>query len=84
MLFLPKFDPDEILALLPRATAMMGVPTFYVPAPLAAPGSSRGTPTRTCACSSRGSAPLLARPTRRSCERTGHAILERYGMTEPT
>ena len=30
MFLLPKFDPAEILALMPRATTMMGVPTFYV------------------------------------------------------
>ena len=30
MIFLPKFDPDEIFRFMPRATTMMGVPTFYV------------------------------------------------------
>ena len=30
MLFLPKFDADEMFRLMPRATVMMGVPTFYV------------------------------------------------------
>ena len=29
MIFLPKFSPDEILDLMPKATVMMGVPTFY-------------------------------------------------------
>ena len=29
MLFQPKFDADEVIALLPKATSMMGVPTFY-------------------------------------------------------
>ena len=30
MFLLPKFDPDEVLSLMPRSTLMMGVPTFYV------------------------------------------------------
>ena len=29
MLFLSKFDADEVVRLLPEATVMMGVPTFY-------------------------------------------------------
>jgi malonyl-CoA/methylmalonyl-CoA synthetase len=29
MIFCPRFDPDEVMRLLPRATVMMGVPTFY-------------------------------------------------------
>jgi len=80
MLFLPKFDPDRILALMDRATAMMGVPTFYVRL-LQHPGL-----TREAAAGMRlfvsGSAPLLADTHRAFRERTGHAILERYGMTE--
>ena len=80
MLFLPKFDPDRILALMGRATAMMGVPTFYVRL-LQHPGL-----TREAAAGMRlfisGSAPLLADTHRAFRERTGHAILERYGMTE--
>lgn len=80
MLFLPKFDPDRILALMDRATAMMGVPTFYVRL-LQHLGL-----TREAAAGMRlfvsGSAPLLADTHRTFHERTGHAILERYGMTE--
>jgi malonyl-CoA/methylmalonyl-CoA synthetase len=80
MLFLPKFEPDRILALMGRATAMMGVPTFYVRL-LQHPGL-----TREAAAGMRlfvsGSAPLLAETHRAFRERTGHAILERYGMTE--
>jgi malonyl-CoA/methylmalonyl-CoA synthetase len=80
MIFLPKFDPREVLSLLPRATALMGVPTFYTRL-LDQPGLTLE------ACAHirlfvSGSAPLLAETHRSFSERTGHAILERYGMTE--
>jgi malonyl-CoA/methylmalonyl-CoA synthetase len=80
MLFLPKFDPDEIMRLMPRATAMMGVPTFYTRL-LKHPGL---TPEATghMRLFVSGSAPLLAETHREWQEKTGHAILERYGMTE--
>ena len=80
MLFLPKFDADEILRLLPRATAMMGVPTFYVRL-LAGERLSRQA-ARHMRVFISGSAPLLPDTFREFLERTGHAILERYGMTE--
>ncbi len=80
MLFLSKFDADEVIRLLPRATAMMGVPTFYTRL-LQSPKLNR----ELCAhirLFISGSAPLLAETHREFAERTGHAILERYGMTE--
>jgi malonyl-CoA/methylmalonyl-CoA synthetase len=80
MLFLPKFDPDEVFRLLPRATAMMGVPTFYVRL-LADPRLNRQAVQHMRVFIS-GSAPLLPGTYRSFQERTGHAILERYGMTE--
>ena len=80
MLFLAKFDPDRILDLMPRATAMMGVPTFYVRL-LQHPGLTRET-TANIRLFVSGSAPLLAETYREWQARTGHAILERYGMTE--
>jgi malonyl-CoA/methylmalonyl-CoA synthetase len=80
MLFLPKFDPDQMLALMDRATAMMGVPTFYVRL-LQHPGLTREA-TAGMRLFISGSAPLLADTHRAFRERTGHAILERYGMTE--
>jgi malonyl-CoA/methylmalonyl-CoA synthetase len=80
MIFLPKFDHDQILKLFSRASAMMGVPTFYTRL-LQHPGL-----TQTAAKGMRlfvsGSAPLLAETHREWQARTGHAILERYGMTE--
>ena len=80
MIFLPKFDLDRIFEVLPRATAMMGVPTFYT--------RLLGDPrfTRECAAHMRlfvsGSAPLLTETHKQFEGRTGHNILERYGMTE--
>ena len=80
MLFLPKFDADEIFRLMPRATVMMGVPTFYVRL-LADSRLTREAGQRMRLFIS-GSAPLLAETFRQFRERTGQAILERYGMTE--
>jgi malonyl-CoA/methylmalonyl-CoA synthetase len=82
MLFLNRFDADTVLDLLPRATAMMGVPTFYTRL-LANPRLTRE------ACDHirlfvSGSAPLLADTFEEFEQRTGHRILERYGMTETT
>jgi malonyl-CoA/methylmalonyl-CoA synthetase len=80
MIFLPGFDLDTVLRLLPQATAMMGVPTFYTRL-LDDPRF-----TRDLAAGMRlfisGSAPLLAETHRDFHARTGHRILERYGMTE--
>ncbi len=80
MVFLDRFDADEVLRALPRCSVMMGVPTFYTRL-LAHPGFDAA------ACASvrlfvSGSAPLLASVHHEFRERTGHAILERYGMTE--
>lgn len=80
LLWLPKFDAQEVASLLPRATVMMGVPTFYTRL-LAEPAFGRQ-----CCASIRvfvsGSAPLLAETFEAFLQRTGHSILERYGMTE--
>jgi malonyl-CoA/methylmalonyl-CoA synthetase len=80
MLFLPKFDADEVVRLLPQATVMMGVPTFYTRL-LQHPGLTRES-TRNMRLFVSGSAPLLAETHREFHARTGHAILERYGMSE--
>ena len=80
MIFLPKFDTEEVIRLLPRATAMMGVPTFYTRL-LDAPEFSRDLAAHMRLFIS-GSAPLLAETHARFEDRTGHRILERYGMTE--
>jgi malonyl-CoA/methylmalonyl-CoA synthetase len=80
MIFLPRFDADEILAAMPRATSLMGVPTFYTRL-LQHPGLTRERAAGMRLFTS-GSAPLLAETHAAWRERTGHAILERYGMTE--
>ncbi len=80
MLFRPKFDPAEVVALMRRATVLMGVPTFYTRL-LDQPGLDRQAAAGMRLFVS-GSAPLLADTHRAFRERTGHAILERYGMTE--
>lgn len=80
MIFLPKFDPDLIIKLMARATVLMGVPTFYTRL-LQNPALSRET-TRHMRLFISGSAPLLADTHREWEARTGHAVIERYGMTE--
>ena len=80
MIFLPKFDPDLIIKLMARATVLMGVPTFYTRL-LQNPALSRDT-TKHMRLFVSGSAPLLADTHREWFARTGHAVLERYGMTE--
>ncbi len=80
MIFLPKFDLDQVLDRLPEATTMMGVPTFYT----RLLGDARFT--KELSAHMRlfvsGSAPLLAETHVQFEHRTGHRILERYGMTE--
>ncbi|KNX42285.1 Long-chain-fatty-acid--CoA ligase [Roseovarius tolerans] len=80
MIFLPKFDVDTVIAQLPRATSMMGVPTFYTRL-LDDPRFTRDLLAHIRLFTS-GSAPLLAETHVAFEERTGHRILERYGMTE--
>jgi malonyl-CoA/methylmalonyl-CoA synthetase len=80
MIFLQKFDPDEVMRLLPKATAMMGVPTFYTRL-LKHPGLTKAACAHMRLFTS-GSAPLLAETHVEFRNKTGHAILERYGMTE--
>src|SRR5580698_8446099 len=80
MIFLPKFDPELIIKLMARSTVMMGVPTFYTRL-LHSPALTRES-TKHMRLFISGSAPLLADTHREWSERTGFAILERYGMTE--
>jgi malonyl-CoA/methylmalonyl-CoA synthetase len=80
MLFHKAFDADAVLADLGQATVLMGVPTFYVRLAVH-PGLTRK------ACSNMrlfisGSAPLLESTFEEFASRSGHRILERYGMTE--
>ncbi|ETA51139.1 malonate--CoA ligase [Ponticoccus alexandrii] len=80
MIFLPKFDQDAMIARLPEATCMMGVPTFYTRL-LDDDRFDKGL-TGHMRLFISGSAPLLAETHERFEARTGHRILERYGMTE--
>ncbi len=80
MIWLSKFDPQLVVKKLPEATVFMGVPTLYVRL-LAEAGLTRQ------ACANMrlfiaGSAPLLIETFKAWQERTGHTILERYGMSE--
>ncbi|UWQ58449.1 malonyl-CoA synthase [Leisingera caerulea] len=80
VVFLPGFDADAILEAMPSATALMGVPTFYTRL------LADARLTRERAANMRlfisGSAPLLVDTHEQWEARTGHRILERYGMTE--
>ncbi|MCJ9701072.1 MULTISPECIES: malonyl-CoA synthase [unclassified Bradyrhizobium] len=80
MIFLPKLDPDLIIKLMARSTVLMGVPTFYTRL-LQNSALSHDT-TKHMRLFISGSAPLLAETHREWSARTGHAVLERYGMTE--
>ncbi len=80
LLWLAKFDAREVTALLPRATVMMGVPTFYTRL-LLEPSFGREA-CRGVRLFVSGSAPLLPETFADFEARSGHRILERYGMTE--
>ena len=75
-----KFDPALVLRDLPRATVMMGVPTFYTRL-LAQPQFDREV-CRNMRLFISGSAPLLLETFKDFQARSGHTILERYGMSE--
>ena len=80
VLFLPRFDAAAVRAALPDATVMMGVPTFYTRL-LDEPGFGADD-CRNMRLFISGSAPLLASTFTDFANRTGHRILERYGMSE--
>ena len=80
MLWHGKFDPKKVIADLPRATVFMGVPTLYVRM-LAEPALTRAQAAHMRLFIS-GSAPLLIETFNDWRARTGHTILERYGMSE--
>lgn len=80
MIFMQKFEAERILEAMVRATVLMGVPTFYVRLLQSAHLSEQSTARMRLFVA--GSAPLLAETHRDWKARTGHEILERYGMTE--
>jgi malonyl-CoA/methylmalonyl-CoA synthetase len=83
MIWFSKFDPTAVIKRMPEATVFMGVPTLYVRL------LANAEPARLTADVSKnmrlfvaGSAPLLIETFNEFRERTGHTILERYGMSE--
>ena len=80
MIFLQKFEAGAMLREMPAATVMMGVPTFYTR--LLDHADFTAEHAKNMRLFTSGSAPLLAETHRDWAARTGHAILERYGMTE--
>jgi malonyl-CoA/methylmalonyl-CoA synthetase len=80
LLLLPKFEAASALRHLPEATVFMGVPTYYTRL-LQQVGLNRDSTAHMRLFVS-GSAPLLPETHREFLQRTGHTILERYGMTE--
>ncbi len=80
MLFLSRFDTKQLITLLPQATVLMGVPTFYT-------RLLKDDALAPALCNNMrlfvsGSAPLLEETFKEFSERSGHQILERYGMSE--
>ena len=80
MIFLPRFSPSAILDNIACATVLMGVPTHYVR--LLKEAAFDKSAAGHMRLFTSGSAPLLAETHRAFTARTGHAILERYGLTE--
>lgn len=78
-IFMAGFDASAVIAAMPAATALMGVPTYYVRLlnDAGLPAAAKGMRLFVS-----GSAPLLAQTHEQWQQLTGHAILERYGMTE--
>ena len=80
IILLPRFDVKELVRLMPQASVLMGVPTFYSRL-LGESGFTRDLAQHMRLFIS-GSAPLSAETHKEFSALTGHAILERYGMTE--
>jgi malonyl-CoA/methylmalonyl-CoA synthetase len=80
MIFLSKFDGSKVIQQLPRATVFMGVPTYYVR--LLSDPSLDDQTCKNIRLFVSGSAPLLTETFETFTKKTGHTILERYGMSE--
>ena len=80
IIFESGFDKDRVIDLLPHSTSLMGVPTFYTR--LLSDERLDSALTKNMRLFVSGSAPLLAETHQEFTRRTGHHILERYGMTE--
>ncbi len=80
MIWFGRFDPRAVIARLPEATVFMGVPTLYVR--MLAEATLTREACRRMRVFISGSAPLLVETFDAWTERTGHTLLERYGMSE--
>ena len=80
MMWQNKFDPEAVIAAMPKATVFMGVPTLYTR--MLAQNSLTREATKNMRLFVAGSAPLLKETHEEWEQRTGHKILERYGMSE--
>ncbi len=80
MIWLGKFDPKFVMRKMPEATVFMGVPTLYVR--LLAEPALNAQLAKNMRLFIAGSAPLLIETFTAWQQRTGHTILERYGMSE--
>ena len=80
IIYLDKFSAREVIKILPKATVFMGVPTYYVR--LLSDSSLTKDSCRQIRIFISGSAPLLERTSLDFKKKTGHEIVERYGMTE--
>ena len=80
MIWMAKFDPKRAIGYMAKATVFMGVPTLYVRM-LAEPTLNKAA-VKNMRLFIAGSAPLLIETFTEWQERTGHTILERYGMSE--
>jgi len=80
MLFHPAFDPHDVITDFARATVFMGVPTYYTR--ILAEQELTAAACKSMRLFISGSAPLLEQEFNAFRERTGHSIVERYGMTE--
>ncbi len=80
LLFLPKFDVDQVINFIPKASIMMGIPTYYTL--LLQDDRLTKELTRNIRLFTSGSAPLLSEKNYKWNERTGKVIVERYGTTE--
>jgi len=80
VLFCPGFDTAQVRSLLPHATVMMGVPTHYIR--LLADPDFGAADTESIRLFTSGSAPMTALVHDEFTDRSGHRIVERYGMTE--
>ena len=80
MIWCARFDPKFVISKMPAATVFMGVPTLYVRL-LNEPGLDKNA-VRNMRLFVAGSAPLLVETFNQWQHKTGHTILERYGMSE--